>query len=595
MELLTPCSEVYDEKRKIVVYGFYSFAKEALLFLAMHDIYVYAFLSEKDDPPCREYLGKKVITIKEFDEESEECSLYDLFGGNIQLLKKRGIRAKKLLQCNTGKKVVLYGAGLYGKMCYGILSKCGVNVLAFCDQDKNKIGRQYCNCEVISKDNLKNCADKADIVITLDFYRAKAMENEFKVSFVGKRIFYNNWSKYYLCAGNVLDPFTIFYLRHRCEKITIMGYMDNILEFTKKLNLFDVSIKRAVDHNGYIGKKGVVEFIDKYELVYDQDESMLYGVMENGKDLAGKFIDELGEKRSRFLFDFKKTIGKFDLALDANMGYNKRESIHILEAGNGRGGVKIGILGGSTSDIDLYAETSWTECLRSILEEKDINATIYVGAEQGFSSSQELLKLCRDMILYRPDIVISYSGVNDGPSLMSRKNTFLSKWQEELFEAILQSSLDTEKSKYVEGIKKVFCYGTENSDYCEGWFRNERMMHGICSEYGIVFHAVLQPDLFSRNACSQTEQELQEMVCVMYEEDDVLENIKISNEKRQKISKINPVWMHDFSKVFDAYEGITFFDRVHLFGDANSYLAFRIFELIKEDIENIYNQCERIG
>lgn len=449
MELLTLNEYVYCEKKKIAIYGFNYFTKVSLLFLAFHNIYVSVLISENDEILCKEYLGKKVLSIGELN---DEYSVYDLFGDNRCLLKEKGIYARQLLVCNV-RNAVIYGAGMYGKLCYKILKKFGCEVRVFCDQDKNKTGKSIYDCKIVSKEELKDYK-LCDIVIGLDTYQAKSLENEFETH--GGQIFYNNWSHYYRCGGNGVDSFKLNYARQRSDRMTLIGYKNDILALTGMMRCFDISINRAVDYDGYIGEESSIKFVDKYELVYEEEPAALYCVMENGKSLAGRFIDELGFKRSRFIFNFNTTIGNFEAFLDANMGYNAAESIHVLKTGNGKE-LKIGILGGSTSDIDLYGEKSWVEYLCDALGKDKINATFYVGAEKGYCSSQELIKLCRDMILYKPDIIISYSGVNDNPLMCNRRNTFITNYQEELFETIIRSAVNVNDSIYVEGTRKALC------------------------------------------------------------------------------------------------------------------------------------------
>lgn len=588
MELFTPCKEIYSDRRKAAVYGFNHFTKASLLFLAMHNIYISAFFVERGETKCTEYLGKKVLAIEEL---GDAYHLYDLFGEHTESLRIRGIEADRLLNCGAGRQVVIYGAGAYGKMCHQILLMYGVDVKAFCDQDKNKTGHKICGCEIISKDLLgdyKYC----DLVIGLDTDQARLLENELSDQCRPEKIFYNNWSEHYVCAGNYIDPFIIFYIRQRSGRMTLTGYKEDICLLSGMLKNFDISINRAVDCDGYTGICKQISFVDQYELAYEEDPSALYCILERGKEKTGRFAQELGFKRSQFVFSFKTTAGNFDAVLDANMGYNKYESIAILNSGAGND-LKIGVLGGSTSDTDLYGETSWTEYLPRILEEQGINAVIYTGAEKGYSSSQELMKLCRDMILYNPDLIISYSGVNDHPAMTCRKNVFIANWQEEFFHAIMRSSLDVNKSSYVEGTRKAFCYGEKNNNYGESWIRNERMMHGICGEFGIKFHAVFQPNLFSKKTYSSTEQELMEIVSYMYTKEELSQDLQILNEKKEQIEKLkkknhtDSSWLTDFSEIFEDYEGITYFDRNHVFEEANYYLASKIFSLIETDIRDI--------
>ena len=68
-------------------------------------------------------------------------------------------------------------------------------------------------------------------------------------------------------------------------------------------------------------------------------------------------------------------------------------------------------LGGSTTDPwDL---DNWPKQFQEYLETKGINTVVYNGGVSGYSSSQELLKILRDLPAINPDLVISLNGIND--------------------------------------------------------------------------------------------------------------------------------------------------------------------------------------
>ena len=84
---------------------------------------------------------------------------------------------------------------------------------------------------------------------------------------------------------------------------------------------------------------------------------------------------------------------------------------------------KIAILGGSTSDSDLYWYRSWPE----IFYEKYCreNISIFNGAMAGYNSAQELIKLMRDVVHLKPNLLIVLNGINDIASCGgNRRNLF---------------------------------------------------------------------------------------------------------------------------------------------------------------------------
>ena len=70
-------------------------------------------------------------------------------------------------------------------------------------------------------------------------------------------------------------------------------------------------------------------------------------------------------------------------------------------------------LGGSTTDAVRSKNTQLAGGVCRSYWQKGISATVVNGGTGGYSTNQELLKLVRDGLEFKPDIVISYSGVND--------------------------------------------------------------------------------------------------------------------------------------------------------------------------------------
>lgn len=59
----------------------------------------------------------------------------------------------------AGQRLVLYGAGPYGRQMAGVLKKRGLNILCFCDDDPNLQGRSYEGLEVVGPDRLKDMGE----------------------------------------------------------------------------------------------------------------------------------------------------------------------------------------------------------------------------------------------------------------------------------------------------------------------------------------------------------------------------------------------------------------------------------------------------
>lgn len=64
------------------------------------------------------------------------------------------------------KKLVLFGAGEYGRRTFHLLSKCGIGVNCFADNDEKKAGSIFCGCRIISVSALqKLCMESGTAII----------------------------------------------------------------------------------------------------------------------------------------------------------------------------------------------------------------------------------------------------------------------------------------------------------------------------------------------------------------------------------------------------------------------------------------------
>ena len=171
--------------------------------------------------------------------------------------------------------------------------------------------------------------------------------------------------------------------------------------------------------------------------------------------------------------------------LDATLGYSMPsknladvEVFGDLEAAETR----IAILGGSTSDPNIFTWKSWGEIFCEICTRQGQSVAVIVGAVAGHSSSHSLLKLVRDVLPYSPYIVISYSGVSD----RSSQTPYVTTYQMRLFRRIVAMGGETPMGA---GCRMGFAVGNGSLPFsrriigcitsvsCMGFARNFR--HGI--------------------------------------------------------------------------------------------------------------------
>lgn len=247
-------------------------------------------------------------------------------------------------------------------------------------------------------------------------------------------------------------------------------------------------------------------------------------------------------------------------------------------------GVRIVILGNSTADPSTGNVKSWSEIIFEKFMAANIDVVIYNGAITGYSSTQEYLKLNRDVLLLEPDLVISFSGYNDvqGNSTVD-KFPYLHKYQNKFYEFLKQNPKLAPDSMYVRNISNI-THGLESKkkDY-EIWIDNMRKMHAICTEFDIKFRAYLQPMVEYRRAVKSKEQEqiIYEFMKIIGCQEMANDEILFCDGAKQEICKYD--YIKDLTGAFEGKYNV-FYDTCHCTEYGNTILADLIFEDIIREI-----------
>jgi len=159
--------------------------------------------------------------------------------------------------------------------------------------------------------------------------------------------------------------------------------------------------------------------------------------------------------------------------------------------------LRIFITGGSTTDIAIN-KRNWPVALQQLLQERKVNAIIYVAALGGYSTSQELFTLLRNGLTIEPDIHISYSGANEGYGDFG----YISDYEQSFYETALKQNNTTvllpsatfliRKTLHLGYIGLSLKYN-EPQHPLVIWKKNMRIMEGIAREYKYKFIGALQP------------------------------------------------------------------------------------------------------
>ena len=280
-----------------------------------------------------------------------------------------------------------------------------------------------------------------------------------------------------------------------------------------------------------------------------------------------------------------------DISLSNNEVY--RDSL-IYFGDKDKAKLTIVILGGSTSDINY--EGSWLRPFYELLKE---DVLLISAAMVGYSTSQEVLKLIRDILPLAPDIVISLNGVNDlgfiqcySPEfpMMHRYQVNTGKFivdkygeKESNREDFFERKLDVNSQK-ISGMNNKLALGNlilgyrNNLKAYESWFNNIKISKSICDTFNIEYLSFLQP-IFSAGEYNRAKSEddiFQEYIFNIHgvPYDKALEDFYTH---AREIVSLNREFMIDLVDIFKNKESM-YSDPRHPNMDGNKLLAKNIYK-----------------
>lgn len=471
-------------------------------------------------------------------------------------------------------KVYILSSGVTAKRIFLLLLQYKVKVLGFVEKDGGNSGRNYGlpnyfltdideadSIYVISREDWGAFSNFADCtkVYLID---TKKYTNEF--------IFEENGR---VMKCNAALMVTMILSRTQQKRAVLLI---NSLEYAFWYNLIDV-LKREIRDVLIISVDAEMEKV--YDLAYtDVEEIIVFVAVFEHKGIT-EVLNEIGLRRTRdYVCIYNSFSGHctdkycgFDWFLGNTFKQNKECPGFYINGDLRNAQKKIVLLGNSVTDPLFYPQKSWPEMLWEICRKQQIDVVIYNGAITDYNSTNEVIKLYRDVLLLEPDIVISYSGiidfrqyVPDYPYINLNLMRTSKKWEE-----------DNDK-EVIFGIK-------DRRTAYERWINNEKIMYQICQMYGITFYGVLQPWIGSEciNAVEKLQFWSEHYWQIVYPQfDDYIDNAKEFKEKIVSDIKAND-WLYDFSNIFkEVDDSEIYFDSIHVNEYGNRIISENFFKLL---------------
>ena len=358
-----------------------------------------------------------------------------------------------------------------------------------------------------------------------------------------------------------------------------------------KLRLVDIEVETIITKTGEEKEyKGIsiinLEDIEKY--FHPQTVIIYLG------DLYNEWYEFLTDKGIREGWEFKwikryshdKLTTRY--AFDPIIGFNtvgnddRYPGYNIVGDPDNRKAKRIVILGASSTDPEVFNIKSWPECLYEIASEAGKSVVIFNGATTGYTCSQEMIKILRDLSALDADVVVSFSGMNNNHMVF--EHPFFIDYNLKIARYFKQHEAPSINSRPVLPFKAIK-YTSENFDKYTFWLNQEKTMHYYCSLYGVPFFGILQPNLMSKDYFLPEEKEYLMNRSFMGRFGLTPQDyIAITRKFKDLVRENKEEWLFDLSDIFDEETESVYFDALHVSEHGNYVIAQNVYKIIENTL-----------
>lgn len=558
-------------------------AQQLFDWLLKKKIYVEGFATNVESLFCLRMYNKIIYDINTLDKE-DLIVVNDLYADYLDSHVPCETCYARSINPELGREnLVIWGNEKLGEYIYEILIKHGKRIECFVDTNKNLEGINKRGLPVYKPSQLEELSvGREELTVIEAVEDWQELDKDIQENYE-KRFFFNfeisKIEEAVICNNGIekrrlfcLDSFWMF--NHFVGKRIYIYGMDTVgSEFAEYLKLLDYDFAGFLvdDEISTVEKheQGSIQYVE--EILMEEN----FYVWAYDKKKAKK-LDELGLK---YFKDYYVKDYRFDVTinqkiiLDINLGNNYMANSKypgVLVYGDEKeDDYKIAVLGGSTTDGTMYPFKSWP---RLLYEEMGENITIYNGGVCSYTSGQELIKLVRDIIQLKPDMIIVYDGYNNLAFNRYVQYPFAFLYLENIFEYVKTHMDEEEDIAYIDEGGVPVCRGiASKSDRFENWISDIRAMHAIAIENKISFFSFCQPTLYSKKRKTTREKNI-----LLSMQNNRIELFKRESFRERIIqTKEMPEYIYDLSHIFDEEDDV-YMDVCHVWENGNKIIAKEI-------------------
>ena len=506
------------------------------------------------------------------------------------------------------RKLILFGAG--EGAARNILYLDRYEIAYICDNDQKKWGTKLMDI-LIRPPSVLLAEERQNIIVFITSCYGNEISLwliEHEIAYLGSEIFLSqeNDGTFKGIDKNHIVWVNKHYILERCSrraenrKMLIYGTGAAAEMTSRMLSIYDIDAEYYLDDeftDNVFENKSVRSCFD---IVFEKKED-IFIIIAHDKESYGvsrqKFI-QLGLVENVDFTYWLYNIYREDICIsthfDVTLGYSRiksqQEGFELFGDTDNPEALKIVALGGSTTESTYCNVKGWAQYLAERFAANHISTAMYCGGVSGYQSSQELLKLIRDVLPLQPNVVLSYSGYNDlyhyhGNKLgeypsVCRKRPFIHEYQVKCVENML--------SKY-SAEERIAYYGLENDKKApEIWLDNIRAMYAIAKEFNISFFSFLQPFRYNdKSELSKFQSTVFSRIHWCWHDRERLLKLKFADSEsvaydyRELQAAIKDIgYITDLTNIFFDCADVIYRDQAHVTERGNEIIAENIYQVL---------------